>query len=83
MKDIRYHPHALKALTRYRNDASKIIAKIGAYAENPRAQANNVKRLKGAPTVFRLRVGDYRVIFTESEDAIVVTKIGLRGSIYE
>jgi mRNA interferase RelE/StbE len=59
------------------------MSKISAYAKNPGSQANNVKRLKGSPAVFRLRVGEYRVIFTERGDAIVVTKIGPRGSIYD
>ena len=32
---------------------------------------------------YRLRVGDYRVIFEETETAITVTAIGRRGDIYE
>ena len=83
VRDVRYHPRALKALTRYRGDASKITSKIAAYAENPDAQTNNVKRLKGSPPVCRLRVGDYRVIFTEGKNGIIITNIGPRGSIYD
>jgi mRNA interferase RelE/StbE len=59
-----------------------LIAKIAAYAADPRPQANNVKRLKGS-RVFRLRVGDFRVVFTEDADSVQVIDIGPRGSIYE
>jgi mRNA interferase RelE/StbE len=31
----------------------------------------------------RLRVGDYRVIFEETADEMIVTKIGPRGSVYD
>jgi mRNA interferase RelE/StbE len=83
VKDVRYHPRALKALARHRKDAARLVSKISAYAENPSAQANNVKRLKGSPALYRLRVGDYRIIFTQGESEIVVTKIEPRSSAYD
>ena len=75
-------PAALKFLRRYRSEAPKLMAKMEAYAANPASQANNVKALSGSSGK-RLRVGDYRVIFEESLDEIVVTKIGPRGGVYE
>lgn len=49
----------------------------------PSTQANNVKRMKGKPARFRLRVGDYRVLFALEADEIHVLDIGPRGSIYD
>lgn len=43
------------------------------------AHANNVTRLVGSATR-RLRVGDFRAIFEESDTEIIVTKIAPRGN---
>ncbi len=59
------------------------MAKVAAYAANPAAQANNIKRLKGKGKVLRLRVGQYRVIFVEDDTTIFVTDLGPRSSIYD
>jgi len=61
--------------------AVRIRAKIVACAADPAAQAANVKRLKGTPA-FRLRVGDYRVIFELGKDRIDVLDVGHRKDIY-
>ncbi|MGJ5175922.1 type II toxin-antitoxin system RelE family toxin [Bradyrhizobium oligotrophicum] len=58
------------------------MSKIEQYARDPAEQANNVKKLKGS-VLLRLRVGDFRVVFTETDDAINVHDIGPRGDIYE
>jgi mRNA interferase RelE/StbE len=73
---------AAKALRKHRADAERILSKIEAYAANPTAQANNVKALRGS-TALRLRVGEFRVIFEETDGEIIVTKIGPRGSVYD
>jgi mRNA interferase RelE/StbE len=62
--------------------AAKVTDKIKAYAENPRALANQVKKLKGVDAM-RLRVGDYRVIFTEQGMVLHVLRIGHRREIYD
>ncbi|MHB8568429.1 MAG: type II toxin-antitoxin system RelE family toxin [Nitrososphaerales archaeon] len=42
------------------------------------------KKLKGAPNSYRLRVGDYRMLYTlVSGDEILVFKIAPRESVYE
>jgi mRNA interferase RelE/StbE len=46
------------------------------------AHANNVTRLVGSPA-FRLRVGDFRTIFEETETDIFVTTIAPRGNAYD
>jgi mRNA interferase RelE/StbE len=75
-------PGALKFFRRYKSEAKRITAKIKAYAENPASQANNVKALQGS-SALRLRVGEFRVIFEETPDEIIVTKIGPRGGVYD
>jgi mRNA interferase RelE/StbE len=82
MKRLVILPAAAKALRRHRAEAERILAKIEAYAADPASQANNVKALKGS-TALRLRVGDFRVVFEESDAEIIVTRIGPRGSIYD
>jgi mRNA interferase RelE/StbE len=42
----------------------------------------DVKSLKGRLNEFRLRVGDWRVIFEYQENIIVVLEVGNRGDIY-
>jgi mRNA interferase RelE/StbE len=82
MKTIVILPAAAKVLRRHRADAARLLDKIEAYATNPATLANNVKALSGSGA-FRLRVGDYRVVFEETESEIIVTKIGPRGSVYD
>lgn len=82
MKPVVILPAAAKFLRRNRAEAARVIAKIEGYAADPVGLANNVKRLTGS-TAMRLRIGDFRVIFEETETEIIVTKIGPRGSIYD
>ena len=79
MKRISYTRTAASDLRAYRSEAKRIMAKIERYAETG---AGDVAQLVGSPA-FRLRVGDFRVIFEESETGIVVTKIGPRGEVYK
>jgi mRNA interferase RelE/StbE len=45
--------------------------------------SGNVKKLKGFRSRYRLRVGDYRVIFELDKDLIIVYGVGLRKDIYK
>jgi mRNA interferase RelE/StbE len=82
MKSVIILPAAARALRRHRADAGRLLEKIETYADSPKALANNIKALSGS-RAFRLRVGDYRIIFEETDTEIIVTNIGPRGSIYE
>jgi len=55
-------------------ERAKIIAKIVQYAANPASLANNVKRLVSSP-FFRLRVSDYRVIFSLSNGVTTIMTV--------
>lgn len=82
MKAVVYSRTAATALRRHANRAKLIRAKIAQYAGDASSQANNVKALTGVDAK-RLRVGAFRVIFTETDDTIFVLDIGPRGGIYE
>ena len=82
MKTVRYLRDAQAALRRHGNVASRLRKAITEYAANPAAHANNVTQLVGSPAK-RLRVGDYRVVFQETETEIVVTRIAPRGAAYD
>jgi len=82
MKRVRYTADALKSLKRHGNMADRIMRAVREYADGTGAHANNVKALQGS-SALRLRVGDYRVIFSETDTEIIVTGLGPRGSIYD
>ncbi len=84
MAQIVYRKAALKVLVRLPADLSrKIRAKIEQYASDPASLANNVKALRGEPDVLRLRIGDWRVLFTEDGVVIAVIKVAPRGRAYD
>lgn len=82
MKTVRFTADAAKALRKHANMAARLRAKISEYAADPAAQANNVTQLVGV-NAKRLRVGDFRVIFNETPDVILVLTIGPRGGVYD
>jgi mRNA interferase RelE/StbE len=73
---------ALKAMPR--NSARLIMDKIEALAADPMAPNNNVKKLTNHPG-YRLRVGDWRVVYLIRELALViaVVRIAPRGDVYQ
>jgi len=82
VKTVRYTGDAAKDLKRHGNVAQRLRQAILDYAANPLAHANNVKPLTGSSGK-RLRVGDYRIIFEETDTEITVTKVGPRGGVYD
>lgn len=65
------------------NTAMLIRGKIESYAADPASQANNVRALTGRPGFLRLRVGDWRVIFSDDGRVVAVIKVGPRGDVYD
>ena len=51
-------------------------------AENPRPRSS--KKLKGAEDLWRIRVGDYRVIYTIRDDELIVlvVRVSHRKDVY-
>ena len=63
--------------------AQLLFSKIEQYAADPRSLANNVKALSGCDGVMRLRVGDWRVIFSDDGVVIAIIRVSPRGSAYD
>ena len=66
-----------------RNVAKTVVRKIDQLAVSPYAPNNNVTRLKGEEG-YRLRVGDWRVLYEIRDNVLVIEiiKIGPRGGVY-
>ncbi len=83
MKEIRYTKQARKVLQKIPVNTAKLIdAKISQYAADPASLAPNVSKLKDREG-YRLRVGDWRVIFDEQGNVLLILRIGPRGGIHE
>lgn len=79
--NIEWKEHALQNLEKLENSISRrIIKKVEELSENPFSR--DIKRLKGRED-FRLRVGDYRIIFLIEKNIIQILKVGHRKNIYE
>ena len=84
MKQVEYARDAAKTLQRMdRATARRIRDKVRQYAEDPAALANNVIILKGGDDLRRMRVGDWRVIFTEDMVVVLVIRVAPRGGAYD
>ena len=85
MYEICFKPLALKTLLKLpKNQALLIRNKIDALRINPYAKNNNVKKLQEVEG-YRLRVGDWRIIYHIDDGAlkILVIKVATRGEIYK
>lgn len=81
-RTVIFHTAARRTLRRIpANEAVRIREKISLYAEQPEALKANVKKLQGREG-FRLRVGNWRIIFDENGDVLDILEIDSRGSIY-
>ncbi|MEK6757826.1 MAG: type II toxin-antitoxin system RelE/ParE family toxin [Nanoarchaeota archaeon] len=57
----------------------RIVKKVEELSDNPFSK--DIKRLKDYE-YFRLRVGDYRIIFSIEKETIIILKVGHRKNIY-
>ena len=74
---------ALRALRKMpRNVAGTVNGEIQALADDPHAPNNNATRLQGRQG-YRLRVGDWRVLYELDEGRILVLDIKPRGGAYQ
>jgi mRNA interferase RelE/StbE len=60
----------------------RIEEKVSELAMNPGSLGKQVKRLKGS-RLLRLRVGDYRVIFSDEGVILTIFRVGHRKDVYE
>jgi mRNA interferase RelE/StbE len=83
---VEYEAQAAKALRKLpANVRNRIRSKIEQYSEDPKSLSNNVIQLTNSE-LFRLRVGDYRVIFAVEQNTVsvmIVIDVRPRGGAYD
>lgn len=83
---VRYEPKAIRDMRSLPVKVRRQIdAKIEVYAKAPESLRNNIKRLQGSE-YFRLRVGNYRVIFSIENGQVtimVVQRVRHRKEAYD
>ena len=84
MYSVRLEPSAVRDLKALSRDVQRRIAEaLDGLAVDPRPPAS--KPLKGAPARWRLRVGEYRIVYRILDDAVLVLVIQIahRSSVYK
>lgn len=81
MFEIKWEERALQELHKLENQISfRIYKKVEELKEG--FQSRDIKKIKGEDK-FRLRVGDYRVLFSLENNKIIIWKVGHRKKIYK
>jgi len=67
-----------------RKTQDKVLEALQLLATNPFSELLRIKKLKGAESLYRFRVGDYRVVYEVRREVllILVIKIGHRRDVY-
>jgi len=81
--EVKFTPSADRTLNRLDlQDQRRIILRVEELAVNPRPPG--VKKLAGPGDLWRIRVGDYRVIYQINDDILLVliVTVGHRGDVY-
>ncbi len=63
----------------------KVLDAVRLLSLNPYTELLQIKKMKGAESLYRVRIQDYRVIYLIENQTIKVTiiKVGHRGEVYE
>jgi mRNA interferase RelE/StbE len=80
---IEWRPAAVKVLESLPRDlARRIYARVSTLEANPRPLG--CEKLAGADTEYRVRVGDYRIVYTVEDSVVLVLvlRIGHRREVY-
>ena len=83
MYRIRTSADAEKQLAKLDSSARvRVARKIDELAENPRPAGT--KKLKGSSDLWRVRVGDYRIVYSIFDDVllVLVVTVGHRRDVY-
>ena len=79
--EIEWKENAIKDLKKLEISISnRIYKKVNELIEN--LYSKDIKKIKGM-NAFRLRVGDYRIIFEIEKDIICILKVGHRKDVYK
>jgi mRNA interferase RelE/StbE len=78
---IEYGASALDDLDRLpARERAQVLRKI---ERLQRGLHGNIKRLRAAESMYRLRMGDFRILFDVEDDVIVIRRIGNRKDVYD
>jgi mRNA interferase RelE/StbE len=83
MYRVRFTPKAWKEVESLpRPVAHRLVKKAESLADDPRP--TGVKKLSGSPARYRIRAGDYRIIYRIEDDVllVLVVAIGDRRDVY-
>ena len=86
---VRVHPEAIKFLrkldqrTRKKIEENLRLLEEDPYRGRPKADIKRLKGIKGRQDLFRLRIGDFRVIYAVEEETVWITDIFRRGEGYK
>jgi len=79
---VKIDDKAIKDLSKIdKKEATKILDKIENLENFP--EVANIKRLTNFEPPYRLRVGNYRVLFEVKDDIITVYRVKHRSKVYE
>jgi mRNA interferase RelE/StbE len=81
---IEFTPAAARAFKKLNRDTQSRLAKtIDKLSSNP--LPNGVKKLSGEENLYRIRVGDYRIVYQmkSKELIILVVRLGHRREVYD
>ncbi|CAA6810731.1 MAG: Plasmid stabilization system [uncultured Campylobacterales bacterium] len=80
--NIQYDPKVIKQLKKLdKKSIITILDSIEKYAKNPNAK--KVIKLKTPfDNTYRLRIGDYRVLFYTEDDLLLISSIAHRKNVY-
>jgi mRNA interferase RelE/StbE len=64
---------------------TKVTEALSLLSQHPYSELLNVKRLKVGNQLYRIRLGDYRIVYEIRDEALVVVviKIGHRSDVYK
>jgi len=80
---VRFKSSAAEAIRKLpKSQQRRVIAKVEALAETPHPPGS--KKLHGSDDLFRIRVGDYRIIYAvlDQKLLILVVRVGHRKDVY-
>ena len=80
--DIQYDPKAVKQLSKLdKSIASSLLDGIEDFANYP--VLTKIKKLKTPfDGAYRLRIGDYRVVFYQEDNLMLISKVSHRKDVY-
>jgi mRNA interferase RelE/StbE len=80
---VEFKPSAAKAVEKLPRPAQRrVLAAAAAHADDPRP--DGCRKLEGEPDLYRVRVGDYRLVYTVRDRVLLVliVRVGHRRDVY-